>query len=104
MVNRFTIIEISINKRPDIILFVNGIPLVVIGLKNAADENATIDWTIKESVRAKIRVIVRRTLRQYGYPPDMEKHMKASFAGIQKFTEMEIVSLYPYVLCKDAAA
>jgi type I restriction enzyme, R subunit len=36
-------------------------------------KNATIDWTIKESVRAKLRVIVRRTLRQYGYPPDMQK-------------------------------
>ncbi|MBP6979030.1 MAG: type I restriction endonuclease subunit R [Lentimicrobiaceae bacterium] len=36
-------------------------------------QNATIDWTIKESVRAKLRVIVRRTLRQYGYPPDMQK-------------------------------
>jgi type I restriction enzyme R subunit len=35
--------------------------------------NATIDWTIKESVRARLRVIVKRTLRQYGYPPDMEK-------------------------------
>ncbi|WP_036223699.1 type I restriction endonuclease subunit R [Mesoaciditoga lauensis] len=36
-------------------------------------ENASIDWTIKESVRAKLRVIVKRTLRQYGYPPDMQK-------------------------------
>ncbi len=35
--------------------------------------NATIDWTIKESVRAKLKVIVKRTLRQFGYPPDMQK-------------------------------
>jgi type I restriction enzyme R subunit len=35
-------------------------------------ENATIDWTIKESVRARLKVIVKRTLRQFGYPPDME--------------------------------
>lgn len=40
--NQFTVIENSQNKRPDVILFVNGIPLVVIELKNAADENATI--------------------------------------------------------------
>lgn len=40
--NQFTVIENGINKRPDIILFVNGIPLVVIELKNAVDENATI--------------------------------------------------------------
>ena len=36
-------------------------------------QNATIDWTIKESVRAKLKVIIKRTLRQYGYPPDMQK-------------------------------
>lgn len=35
-------------------------------------ENATIDWTIKDSVKAKLKVIVKRTLRQFGYPPDME--------------------------------
>ena len=35
-------------------------------------ENASIDWTIKENVRAKLKVIIRRTLRQYGYPPDMQ--------------------------------
>lgn len=41
-VNQFTILENNNNKRPDIILFINGLPLVVIELKNAADENATI--------------------------------------------------------------
>ncbi len=35
--------------------------------------NASIDWTIKENVKAKLKVIVKRTLRQYGYPPDMQK-------------------------------
>lgn len=35
--------------------------------------NASIDWTIKESVKAKLKVIVKRTLRQYGYLPDMQK-------------------------------
>lgn len=36
-------------------------------------QNASIDWTIKENVRAKLKVIVKRTLRQFGYPPNMEK-------------------------------
>jgi type I restriction enzyme, R subunit len=36
-------------------------------------QNASIDWTIKESVKAKLKVVVKRTLRQYGYPPDMQK-------------------------------
>lgn len=35
--------------------------------------NASIDWTIKESVKSKLKVIVKRTLRKYGYPPDMQK-------------------------------
>jgi type I restriction enzyme R subunit len=35
--------------------------------------NTTIDWTIKESVRAKLRVLVKRILRKYGYPPDMQE-------------------------------
>ena len=43
-VNQFTVAENKHNRRPDIVLFVNGLPLVVIELKNAADENATI-WT-----------------------------------------------------------
>ncbi len=35
-------------------------------------KNATIDWAIKESVRANLRAIIKRILRQYGYPPDMQ--------------------------------
>lgn len=41
-VNQFTIIEANQNKRPDVILFVNGMPLVVVELKNASDENANL--------------------------------------------------------------
>jgi type I restriction enzyme R subunit len=42
VVNQFTVIENHQQKRPDLLLFVNGIPLVIIELKNATDENATI--------------------------------------------------------------
>lgn len=42
VINQYTIIENNQNKRPDILLFINGIPIVLIELKNAADENATI--------------------------------------------------------------
>ena len=42
VVNQYTIIENNQNKRPDVLLFVNGLPLVVIELKNAADENASM--------------------------------------------------------------
>ena len=43
-VNQFTVVEGKINRRPDIVLFLNGIPFAVIELKNPADENATI-WS-----------------------------------------------------------
>lgn len=42
VINQFTVIENTKNKRPDLILFINGIPLVVIELKNAPDEKATV--------------------------------------------------------------
>ncbi len=35
--------------------------------------NTTIDWTIKENVKARLRVIVKRVLREYGYPPDKQE-------------------------------
>ena len=31
--------------------------------------NVTIDWTLRENVRAQLRVLVKRILRKYGYPP-----------------------------------
>lgn len=48
VVNQYTIIENNQNKRPDVLLFVNGIPLVVIELKNAASEEATIENAYKQ--------------------------------------------------------
>ncbi len=35
-------------------------------------KNVTIDWTLRENVRAQLRVLVKRTLRKYGYPPDKQ--------------------------------
>jgi len=45
-------------------------------------ENVTIDWTAKESVRAKLRVMVKRILRKHGYPPD--KQEKATQTVLQQ--------------------
>ena len=42
VVNQFTVIKNNVNKRPDVVLFVNGLPLVVIELKNPAYEDATV--------------------------------------------------------------
>ena len=43
-VNQFTVVENKHSRRPDVVLFVNGLPLAVVELKNAASEDATI-WT-----------------------------------------------------------
>ena len=42
VVNQLTVIENQINRRPDIVVFINGLPLAVIELKNPADEKATL--------------------------------------------------------------
>jgi type I restriction enzyme R subunit len=47
-VNQFTIVEERHNRRPDIILFINGLPLVLIELKNPADENADISSAFRQ--------------------------------------------------------
>ena len=43
VVNQFTVVEDGRNRRPDLIVFVNGLPLVIFELKNPGDEDATID-------------------------------------------------------------
>ena len=35
--------------------------------------NVTIDWTLRENVRARMRTLVKRTLRRHGYPPDKQE-------------------------------
>ena len=36
-------------------------------------KNVTIDWTMRDNVRAQLRVLVKRILRKYGYPPDKQE-------------------------------
>ncbi|MDP1544911.1 MAG: type I restriction endonuclease subunit R [Anaerolineales bacterium] len=47
-VNQYTVIENNNNKRPDIVIFINGLPLVVIELKNATDENADVSAAFRQ--------------------------------------------------------
>ena len=55
-VNQFTIIENGHDRRPDIVLFVNGLPLAVIELKSAGDENATIDKAFSQLQTYKAQI------------------------------------------------
>jgi type I restriction enzyme, R subunit len=42
-------------------------------LTKAIKENMSIDWNLHDSARAKMRITVRRLLKKYGYPPDLQK-------------------------------
>jgi type I restriction enzyme R subunit len=42
-------------------------------LVETVKKNVSIDWTVRENVRAQLRVIVKRILRKYGYPPDKQE-------------------------------
>jgi type I restriction enzyme R subunit len=42
-------------------------------LVETVKKNVTIDWTVRENVRAQLRVIVKRILRKHGYPPDKQE-------------------------------
>ena len=42
-------------------------------LVKAVRGNVTIDWTVRQNVWANLRVIVKRILRKYGYPPDKQE-------------------------------
>jgi type I restriction enzyme R subunit len=51
-------------------------------LVDTVRKNTTIDWTVRETVRAKLRVMVKRILRKYGYPPD--KQEKATITVLEQ--------------------
>src|SRR5437773_2524823 len=61
-------------------------------LVQSVKKNVAIDWTMRENVRAQLRVIVKRILRKYGYPPD--KQEKATQTVLEQAE----------VLCSDIAA
>jgi len=60
-------------------------------LVKAVRSNIKIDWTVRENVRAEMRVMIKRILRRYGYPPD--KQARAT----------ELVLEQAEVLCRDWA-
>lgn len=61
-------------------------------LVQVVKNSITIDWTVRENVRARMRVIIKRILRKYGYPPD--KQEKATLTVLEQAE----------VLCRDWAA
>ena len=54
------------------VMGIDQLKVIACVLVKQVRESVTIDWTVRESARAKIRVMVRRILRKYGYPPDLQ--------------------------------
>ncbi len=61
------------NKSAESVLGNDVLRELSVYLAEVVKNNAKIDWTLKESVRAELRVRVKRTLRKLGYPPDLQK-------------------------------
>jgi type I restriction enzyme R subunit len=55
-INQFTVIENKANRRPDVVIFVNGLPLGVIELKNPGDDNATLDGAFNQLQTYKAQI------------------------------------------------
>lgn len=94
-------------------------PVVVIDSTHARDlvdtirRNVTIDWTVKENVRAKLRTMVKKVLRKHGYPPDKRRKSGADrvatsgiavpglggvngnleFSGHEEYSQLNILSI-----------
>ena len=55
------------------IMGINQLKVIACVLVKKVHSSVTIDWTVRESARAKIRVMVRRILRKYKYPPGLQE-------------------------------
>lgn len=87
VVNQFTIIENGHNRRPDALLFVNGLPLVIIELKNAADENATIENAYRQIETYKQQIPSLFTYNELIIISDgLEARAGSLSAGLSRFT------------------
>lgn len=64
---------LEVNDSAVKVLGVETLRTIARELVQTVKRNVTIDWTVRESVRAKLRTVVRRLLRKYGYPPDKEE-------------------------------
>ena len=76
-------------------------------LVETVKRNATIDWTVKESVRANLRRMVRRILRKHGYPPDLQEQAtqtvleQAELLGLE-WADVEEAIVLPFVRLEEA--
>lgn len=51
---------------------------IAVELTEQLRKNVSVDWAIRDTVRAKLRLLVKRILRKYKYPPEAEPHAVAT--------------------------
>jgi len=69
---------LSTNESAVDVLGDDTLKMIARELVETVRRNVTIDWTIRENVRAQLRVFVKRILRKYGYPPDLQETATAT--------------------------
>ena len=74
------------------VMGIDELKVIACELVRSVRQGVTIDWTVRESARARIRVVVRRILRKHGYPPDLQAEAT------------KLVLEQAEALCKDWAA
>lgn len=87
---------LSQNQSAQDVMGVDKLRELAIVLVERIRKNASIDWNLKESVRSRMKVAVKRLLRQYGYPPDMEAlAIELVLEQAKVFTEFEVSTNTP---------
>ena len=64
---------LAVNESAVQAMGIDELKVIAAELVTQVRKSVTIDWTVRESARAKIRVMVRRILRKHGYPPDLQE-------------------------------
>ena len=85
-VNQFTVIEHKKNRRPDVVLFINGLPLAVIELKNPSDENSTLEGAFNQLQTYKNEILsLFRTNAALLTSDGMQARLGSLTANLERF-------------------
>ena len=91
-INQFTVIENDNNRRPDILLFVNGLPLVIFELKNPADSEATIGNAFNQIETYKLQIPSLFRFNEVVIISDgLETHAGTITSGMERFTAWKTI-------------
>jgi type I restriction enzyme R subunit len=64
---------LAANKSTFVAMGDDKLRVIAAELISKVRQSVTIDWTLRESARSKIKIIVKRILNKYGYPPDLQE-------------------------------